>query len=108
MMEAYDTTYGLFDDRSGKIPPFASQLVHPNEALGVHTGWQLRMREYRAQRVWDLFGLGFTEFMALPRHMIEWILQECELANSEGVNQAESEQTKLERTLAEEKKKAKK
>lgn len=108
MMEAYDTTYGLFDDGSGKIPPFASQLVHPGEALGVHTGWQLRMREYRANRVWDLFGLGFAEFMALPRHMIEWILQECELANAEGINQAENEQDKLERKLAEEKKKAKK
>jgi hypothetical protein len=82
MSQAYDVTYGIYNHNAPNAHPFATSLLHPAEQLDYQSPLQLRLKEFRSRRVYELTGLDFDKFLNRPRDEVETILTECGVQNA--------------------------
>lgn len=76
-MEAYDTTYGLYDHERWTDNPLALVSLHPGEDILSHGRLALTIRQFRRNKVNVHFGLSLQEFLEQPRHINKLIIDEC-------------------------------
>lgn len=89
LSQAYDMTYGLFDYDANPNRPLAAVSVLPSEDLSYRSARQLRLKQYTANRVLELTGINWLDFLSCPRDMVEEILSECGYKSREMLQEAE-------------------
>lgn len=91
----YETQFGIFDHDQGveKDDPLA--LVRMHDAEQTNGRLFERIRQHHERKIYPQFGLSLTEFLALPREVVERLL-ELALDQQKRDNQTGEEQlTKL-------------
>lgn len=77
-LEAYDETYGIanyeFDDPRA---PFALVAMHRKEDYVSGSRMEKKIRAFRQHKIHKHYALSLTEFMELPRHLAEFIMEDC-------------------------------
>lgn len=77
-LEAYDETYGIanyeYDDPRS---PFALVAMHPKEDYVTGNRTEKKIRAFRRHKIHKHYALSLTEFMELPRHIAEFIMEDC-------------------------------
>lgn len=80
LYQAYETTYGIYDHRnSPKDAVLAPIAYREAEDVEKHSVIREYARRFRRRKVKDVFGLSFTEFMALPKSQAVMLLEESSL-----------------------------
>lgn len=103
LTEMYDTMYGIFDHSDVNLSnarPLALVAMHEKERVDPHTGMHRLMQRFVRYRVKEYTGLNFTEFVQLPRDMVEHWFDLCRdeqmrANNNPSLQQAQKEMDKL-------------
>ncbi len=78
LREAYEMTYGLIDEAEENPHPWELVSTTPKEEINKYGPLYRTLRAYRLNNVNDKFGYSFTEFLALPRNLVDEIFTICE------------------------------
>ncbi|MDH2154356.1 hypothetical protein [Stenotrophomonas sp. GD03657] len=77
----YETKYGLFnhgDPYAKRQRPLALAALHPKEDASRYSPLYARIDKYRRLKIYSATGLSLTEFLNLPRDIVEEILRQTE------------------------------
>lgn len=87
----YDETYGIFDHtKHSHERPLALVGYHPKEDLIEGGMYFTLIREYKQYKIKDHFGYNLTEWMDLPKHIADFLIELADGYNK----QSEKEKTK--------------
>lgn len=75
LQEKYETVFKIYDHDRDDAHPLALVTLHKAENTSLGSPYKKRMREYAMNGVLKYFGLSFTEFLDLPRDILEDILE---------------------------------
>lgn len=75
MLEAYDTTYGIYNHDDPKAHPMALVTQHPKESVTEYGPLYRMFYNYHLKGVYKEFGIGIEEFLNLPREFTNLIFQ---------------------------------
>ena len=77
-LEAYDETYGIYDySVDDPTMPLALVAMHPKEDCVSNGRLEKTIKAFRRSRVYKHYGLSLNEFLQLPRHIGQFILNDC-------------------------------
>lgn len=74
MQEFYETYFGIYDHFEGE-EPLASVMVHPKEQYMENGLYDSLLRSFMENKVHELTGITFKEFMKMPRYESNAILR---------------------------------
>lgn len=85
-LEAYDETYGIADySYDDPRNPMALIAMHPKEDYLTNGRMERTIKSYAKYRVLKHYGISLLEFLDLPRHISQVIMDDClEREKSEG------------------------
>ncbi len=90
-LEAYDETYGIanyeYDDPRS---PFPLVAMHPKEDYVSGSRMEKKIRAFRKHKIHKHYALSLTEFMDLPRHIAEFIMEDCLKAEEDDSKKAQT------------------
>ncbi len=90
-LEAYDETYGIanyeYDDPRS---PFPLVAMHPKEDYVSGSRMEKKIRAFRKHKIHKHYALSLTEFMELPRHIAEFIMEDCLKAEEDDSKKAQT------------------
>ncbi len=88
----YETKYGLFnhgDPYARRLRPLALAALHPKEDSSRYSPLYARIDKYRRLKIYSSTGLSLTDFLALPRDIVEEILRQTERDAAVDANQVD-------------------
>lgn len=77
LREAYELTYKILPTETRKSHPFDLCLHRKQEEVEAYGRTYALLKEYRVNNVKKYYGYNFSEFLELPRHLVNEILRIC-------------------------------
>lgn len=78
LLEAYDTSYGIYDHGSGAADPMAIMMMHPHEDTTTDGVVVTLMFRIMASKLPEYTGSSLAELMMWPRYLLEQLLKKAE------------------------------
>ena len=77
LLEAYETTYRIYNHEDPTAGPLAAIAMHPREDTSTHSALYNTIRRFRKYRVGhpDNFNMSLNEFMALPKDICDFMME---------------------------------
>lgn len=82
LMEAYETTYGIFD-HDNFSRPLSLVAMHSGEENAKSSKLYERFRQFRTKNVFKHFGINLLEFLSMPTEYCNYVLELAEEASKE-------------------------
>lgn len=74
----YETKFRIYDHFNPGKSPFADVLAH-DFTDAVYTGlYSERAEQFAENKIYEIFGMSFDEFLNKPRHKVEILLRSAE------------------------------
>lgn len=86
LYRTYDTVYGIYDHSGGGNHPLSSVMFHPGESSGGRTKLMDRIDLFDDLQIHRTWGLNLTEFLKLPRDMVQYLIKRTEENNVRKAN----------------------
>lgn len=100
MRVAYDTEYGIHNHATEHRSPMALVKMHPKEQLIEGGPYYRLVREYHGAKIHKEFGISLTDYLELPRHIMELLLGICKEEIKAASRAAEKQMQDMRKGLA--------